>query len=185
VNRLLVLAVALLPFVYGQEKQVSIDPAATEIHWILPGNVHTVHGTFKLKRGQLRFNPETGAASGELVADATSGESGSKDRDSKMHSSVIESQKYSEIVFMPDKVIGAVNLAGESTVQIHGRFRIHGTEQEATLPATTHIEGTRIKATLHFPIPYVQWKMKNPSNFLFRVNPAVDIEIQAVGTIAP
>jgi len=183
-NRLLSVLV-FLPFVYGAEKQVVVDPAATEVHWTLPGNLHTVHGTFKLKRGQVRFDPATGAASGELVVDATSGESGNKDRDGRMHSSIIESQKYSEITFVPDKIIGTVNLAGDSTVQIHGAFRIHGAEKEATLAAQTHIEGQQLKATLHFPIPYVQWKMKNPSNFLFRVNAVVDIDIQAAGTVSP
>jgi len=181
----LLCSLVLMPLAYGAEMQVVLDPASTEVHWTLPGNLHTVHGTFKLKRGQVRFDPATGAASGELVVDATSGESGNKERDGRMHSSIIESQKYSEIAFIPDKVIGAVNLAGDSAVQIHGAFRIHGTQKEATLAAQTHIEGQQMKATLHFPIPYVQWQMKNPSNFLFRVNAVVDIAIQAAGTVSP
>lgn len=181
----LLFAVSVAPFVFAQERQVTINPAATEVHWILSGNVHTVHGTFKLKRGEVRFDPATGAASGELVVDALSGESGNSDRDSRMHKAIIESQKFSDIVFLPDRVVGAVNLAGDSTVQLHGRFHIHGVEKEASLPLQTHIEGKQIKATLHFPIPYVQWQMKNPSNFLLRVSPVVDIDIQAGGTITP
>jgi polyisoprenoid-binding protein YceI len=184
-NRYLFCAVVAAQLAAAQELQVAIDPATTEVHWTLSGNVHTVHGTFKVKRGQIRFDPATGTASGELVVDAASGESGNKDRDRRMHTSIIESEKYTEIAFVPDKILGPINLAGDSALQIHGRFRIHGAEREATLPAQTHFAGKQMTATLHFPVPYVQWQIKNPSNFLFRVSPMVDIDIQAVGTVTP
>ena len=35
----------------------------------------------------------------------------------------------------------------------------------------------------NFVIPYVQWGMKNPSNFLLKVNDKVEIRVQAVGRI--
>src|SRR5579871_5524336 len=53
------------------EMRLALDPAATPVHYILADPLHTVHGAFKLLRGTIVFDPETGAASGELVVDAT------------------------------------------------------------------------------------------------------------------
>ena len=97
----------------GQELSVHLDPASTKIEWTLGDVLHTVKGTFKLKRGDLTFDPSTGKAAGALVVDATSGESGSGARDGRMHRNVLESGKYPEITFVPDRVIGKVNLEGE------------------------------------------------------------------------
>ena len=43
--------------------------------------MHTVHGTFQLRRGAIRFDPASGQASGEIVIDLASGQSGNKWRD--------------------------------------------------------------------------------------------------------
>ena len=45
--------------------------------------------TFRLKRGSIQFDNATGAASGELVVDSASGESGSDGRDKKMHKDIL------------------------------------------------------------------------------------------------
>jgi len=37
--------------------------------------------------------------------------------------------------------------------------------------------------TTHIEIPYVQWGLKNPSNFLLRVSDKVAIEIEATGHV--
>ena len=37
--------------------------------------------------------------------------------------------------------------------------------------------------TTHIEIPYVQWGLKNPSNFLLRVKDKVVIEIEATGRV--
>ena len=114
----------------------SIDPAQTKVEFTLGSLLHTVHGTFQLKRGTLRFDPQSGKASGELVVDATSGESGSPARDKRMHASILESAKYPEITFRPDRVDGKVAAEGKSQVQLHGMFAIHGAEHEILLPVT-------------------------------------------------
>jgi polyisoprenoid-binding protein YceI len=162
-----------------------VDAAATPVTFILSDPLHTVHGTFKLKSGTIVFDPEGGAASGELVVDATSGDSGSNGRDSRMHKNILESAKYPDIVFTPDRVEGKVALDGDSEVTVHGMFRIHGVDHEVTLPAKTHITGDKVSADIRFPVPYVKWGMKNPSTFILRVGDTVQIEIHAVGQLSP
>jgi hypothetical protein len=46
------------------------------VEYKLGAVLHTVEGTFALKRGHFSFDPESGRAAGELVVDATSGQSG-------------------------------------------------------------------------------------------------------------
>ncbi len=166
------------------EMRLALDPAATPVHYILADPLHTVHGAFKLLRGTIVFDPETGAASGELVVDATSGQSGSNGRDSRMHKSVLESAKYPEIVFKPDRVEGKVALEGDSEVSVHGVFRIHGADHEITVQAKTHFAGDKVTAEIRFPVPYVKWGMKDPSNFMLHVGNTVQIEIDAVGRLS-
>jgi hypothetical protein len=68
----------------AQKVTVHLDPATTEIHWTLSGSLHTTHGTFRLKSGEITLDPSTGAATGELLVDLASGESGDQSRDAKM-----------------------------------------------------------------------------------------------------
>ena len=88
----------------SQPRPFAVDAGQTKVEFSLGGTLHTVHGDFRLKRGTLSFDPQSGKASGELVVDATSGESGSAARDSRMHKNVLESQKYGEVSFVPDRV---------------------------------------------------------------------------------
>jgi polyisoprenoid-binding protein YceI len=142
--------------------------------------LHTVHGNFQLKRGTLSFDPQSGKASGELVVDATSGESGSPARDKRMHASILESAKYPEISFRPDRVDGRVATEGKSQVQLHGTFAIHGSEHEIVLPATVEAAAGQYSVNATFEVPYVKWGMKNPSTLMLRVSDKVEITIQTV-----
>src|ERR1043165_9533826 len=69
------------PRVAAQEMVLDLDAAQGEVKFTLPDVVHTVHGTFKLKSGTVRFDSATGKASGEVVVDVASGNSGSPARD--------------------------------------------------------------------------------------------------------
>lgn len=177
-------AVFLATAARAEEMSVQFDPAQTRVEWTLGSVMHTVHGTFKLKRGSVRFDPASGNASGELVVDATSGESGSGARDGRMHKNVLESQKYPDIVFRPQHVEGKVAPQGTSQVQVHGVFEIHGASHEMTVPTQVQISGDRMTADLSFPVPYIQWGLKNPSTLFLRVDDKVQIRIQAAASIA-
>jgi polyisoprenoid-binding protein YceI len=112
---------------------------------------------------------------------ALSGESGSGARDSRMHKNILESAKFADITFAPDRVEGKVNLQGDSEVRLHGQFTIHGGTHEITMNVKSHMEQQRLTASITFPVPYVQWGMKNPSTMFLRVNNTVEIAIQAAG----
>ncbi len=85
---------------------LGIDPVQSKVHWTLGTTAHTVHGSFAFKKGNLQLDTSTGKASGDIVVDATSGNSGNDSRDKKMHKEVLESGQYAEVVFRPDRVEG-------------------------------------------------------------------------------
>ena len=55
---------------------LEIDPAKTLIEFRLPGALHATHGKFKLVHGTIKADLATGEASGSIVVDARSGDSG-------------------------------------------------------------------------------------------------------------
>jgi polyisoprenoid-binding protein YceI len=166
--------------VLSQPKPFAIDPAQTKVEFTLGSLLHTVHGDFHLKRGTLSFDPQSGKASGEIVVDATSGQSGSPARDRRMHAAILESAKYPEIAFRPDRVDGNVAPQGKSVAQLHGVFAIHGAEHEILLPITVDAAAGQYTVDGIFEVPYVSWGMKNPSTLLLRVNDKVEIAIHTV-----
>jgi polyisoprenoid-binding protein YceI len=167
----------------NRSMKVVFDPAHTEIHWKLSG-LHPVHGTFKLKSGEFLFNPKTGVAEGEILVDATTGESGNTARDKRMQDEVLESNRYPAIFYHPTEIKGPFK-AGEGTQDLtaEGTFNIHGADHPLELPLKVQINADTVTATTRFTVPYVEWGMKNPSRLLLRVGKQVEIEVTAKGTI--
>lgn len=136
-----------------------------------------------MDRGSMSVDIGSGKVGGEIVVDAKSGDSGNGMRDRKMYREVLESDRYPEITFRPDRVDGTVSPQGKSSVRVHGIFAIHGAEHELTVPAQVEMFPDRWTAVLRFSIPYVRWGMKNPSTLFLRVNESVDIDVNAAGTV--
>ena len=165
------------------ETVLTLDPAQSRVHWTVDSTLHTVHGTFGLTRGMVQFDPETGKASGEFIVSAPSGESGDRSRDARMHKEILESTKYPEVIFRPTQIEGRVARSGASNVKVHGIFSIHGSDHE--LAAMVHVEMSpdRWKGSCTFDVPYIAWGIKNPSNFLLKVKPVVNVEMETAGSI--
>jgi polyisoprenoid-binding protein YceI len=161
----------------------TVDPAQSSMHWALGSTLHTVHGAFALKSGNFQLDPATGRASGEIVVDAASGRSGNEGRDGKMHKEVLESNRFGEITFRPDSIAGKVETQGDSAVQVHGTFVLHGSEHELTVPVQANLSGDRWSGSAKFSIPFIQWGLKNPSTWLLKVQHSVAIELELKGTI--
>jgi polyisoprenoid-binding protein YceI len=179
----LVILIGHLAPAQNRGMKVVLDPAQTEIRWKLSG-LHSVHGTFKLKSGEFLFNPKTGLAEGEILVDATTGESGNATRDKRMQDEVLESNRYPAIFYHPTEIKGPFKV-GEGTQDLigEGTFNIHGADHPLELPLKVQISADTVTATSRFTVPYVDWGMKNPSKFLLRVGKQVEIEVSAKGTI--
>jgi len=167
----------------AQDAEYQLDSTQTSVKFTLGDVLHTVHGTFKLKEGKLQISPD-GKTAGQIIVDATSGDSGSGMRDRKMHKEVLESARYPEITFRPDHIDGPVAASGKSSVTVHGMFGIHGVDREISVPAQVEINADRWTATVHFTIPYQKWGLKNPSTLFLRVSDTVEIDLLAAGTVA-
>jgi polyisoprenoid-binding protein YceI len=179
----ILLFLALSVTAAAADYHLELAPQTTKINWTLGDVLHTVHGTFKLKSGDIHFDPESGKANGEVIVDVTTGDSGSAARDGRMHKNVLESAKYPEASFAPDRVEGKVEPAGTSSVKLHGTFKIHGAAHEITVPVQVTTRENRLTASLKFDLPYVAWGMKDPSTFILKVNKSVELEIEAAGRV--
>ena len=179
------LCIGLVTPAGAQEMVLRSDAAQMAADFTLSDVLHTVHGSFQGKRGEIHFDPASGKVSGEIVFDAATGHSGSDARDRKMYKDVLESGRYPEISFRPDRVDGKVFASGASAVQIHGMFGIHGAEHEITMPVAVKLAADHWEASAHFQVPYVKWGLKNPSILFLRVGDTVNIDFRAAGSLVP
>ena len=166
-----------------REIVLEIDPAQSKVHWTLGSSLHTVHGSFAFKKGTLQLDTSTGKASGEIVVDATSGISGNDSRDKKMHREVLESGRYAEVIFRPERVEGKITPQGIFTVQVNGFFVLHGREHELTVPVQAELAGDHWTGSAKFNVPFIDWGLKNPANFFLKVNHAVEIDLELKGSL--
>jgi polyisoprenoid-binding protein YceI len=187
VKKILCTVIAILPargvVAQAQDSVLRLVPQRSSVSFTLGDVLHTVRGTFKLKRGELHLDRTTNKLTGEIVVDAKSGDSGSGMRDRKMHREVLESDRFPEIAFRPDRVEGTVPAQGKSSVRVHGIFNIHGSDHELTVPAEVEMFPDHWTATLHFAVPYVNWGIKNPSTLFLKVSESVDIDLTAMGSV--
>jgi polyisoprenoid-binding protein YceI len=167
----------------ASEIVLGIDPAKSNVHWTLESTVHTVHGSFAIKKGTLQLDTSTGKARGEIIVDAASGNSGNDSRDKKMHKEVLESGRYAEVIFRPDRVEGKIPPQGPFTVNVHGLLVLHGSEHELSVPAKAELAGDHWTGSAKFNVPFIDWGLKNPSSFFLKVNHAVEIELEMKGTL--
>jgi polyisoprenoid-binding protein YceI len=169
--------------VFATQYTLELKPENTKIQWTLGDVLHTVNGTFNLKRGSVDFDTDPGESSGQVVVDVTSGNSGSEARDRRMHANVLESSKFPEAIFVPDRTEGTLAVPGTSNIKLHGMFTIHGATHEMWMNVATKATTEQVHATFTFDVPYVQWGMKDPSNFLLKVNKTVRVSIEVGGKL--
>jgi polyisoprenoid-binding protein YceI len=165
------------------EIQLSLDPAQSKLNWTVDSTLHMVHGNFNIKQGTVRFDPETGKASGEIVVYVTSGETGNASRDEKMHKEVLQSAKYPEAIFKPTQIEGHVASTGPSDVKLHGTLNLHGADHEIVALVHSDLSNDHWTATAKFEIPFIQWGLKDPSTFLLKVKPTVNADLNLSGSL--
>jgi polyisoprenoid-binding protein YceI len=179
---LLILAAAAA-LAHAQEQTLALDVGASRVAFHLDATLHSVEGTMKVTRGEIRFDLTSGAADGEIVIDATSADTGNRGRDEKLHREVLESATYPEIVFRPRAVTADVDGRGAGAVTLTGAVAIHGGEHEMSVTAAVARDDDAVRATGTLVVPYVAWGMKDPSVFVLRVAKQVEVSFTAVGAL--
>jgi polyisoprenoid-binding protein YceI len=162
-----------------------LDPDATRIHFDVDSTLHRVEGTARLVAGELRFDTDGGEVSGRVEIDARSLETGNGMRDDALHEDVLESERFPRMTFVPERADVVRREDGEADVRISGRIDIHGGEHPLVVPARVSVEGDRVEISARFPIPYVEWGMEDPGNFLLSVDDVVNVEVETVGRMSP
>jgi polyisoprenoid-binding protein YceI len=174
----------LISNAYAQEMTFQLNPEQSRVQFTLGATFHEVHGSFQLKGGTIHFNPATGEASGSLIVDATSGNTGNERRDRRMHRQILEDQKYPEIVFAPRHVSGKLAPQGTSQMELEGLLSLHGEQHPMTFALPVQVKQAQASAEVHFILPYMKWGLKNPSTFILRVSDKVTIDVHAVGRLS-
>jgi len=162
--------------------QLFLDPAQSKVHYTVDSTLHTVHGTFNVKSGTMTLDPASGKAGGEVVVYATSGDSGNSSRDERMHKEILETKKYPDATFRPTQVEGAVALTGTSDVKVKGTINLHGQDHDVVALVHAEMAADHWKGTAKFDVPYIQWGIKDPSNWSLKVKPVVNVELDMAGT---
>jgi polyisoprenoid-binding protein YceI len=166
----------------AHEIALTLDPAQTKLHFSVDSTLHMVHGTFAVKSGSLQFDPQTGKASGAIVVNAVSGETGNNSRDQRMHKEILETWKFAEATFRPTQIDGQVSLTAPSDFKVKGLITLHGTDHELVADVHSEFTGDHWKGTAKFDVPYTKWGIKDPSNFLLKVKPVVNVELELAGS---
>jgi polyisoprenoid-binding protein YceI len=175
---------AILPAALPAEPlTLTLDPASTEVTFLLGATGHDVHGILHLSSGQIGFDSEAGTAWGEIALDARRAESGNAKRDKAMHRKVLESETHPLISFRAERLDGAVAPEGESSFRIVGTVTLLGVEHPLELPVVARVEGGQVDATATFPVPYVEWGLHNPSMMVLRVAKSVDVSVHVRGSL--
>ena len=165
------------------QNKLTLDTTRSEVHFTLTDTLHVVHGTFHIQQGDISFDPATGKASGSIVVDALSGQSGNSMRDHRMTNDELKAADFKTITFAPTHFTGTFNSTGDSTVAVHGTFTLLGTPHEIDVPMQVQVNGDQLHAIGTFAVPYIQWGLKDPSTFMIKVNKEVQIDLSLMGTL--
>jgi polyisoprenoid-binding protein YceI len=182
---LLALPLFLASGAFAQQQTFKIDPQASQVAFTLADVLHTVKGLFHVQSGTVDFDRSAPKISGSVVVAAGSGKSGNDTRDKRMTNDILDAPHFTDVSFVPRSYQGTLAPTGDSTIQVTGTFTLHGTPHELTVPMEVHMDGTKCTVKTHFKVPYVQWGVKDPSNFVLRVGREVDIDLILVGSLAP
>ena len=170
----------------SQTISVQLDPARTAIHFTSGTFLHRVHGSMQLKGGLFAYDPATGVAQGQIIVDAESVKTGDAKLDERIQKEALESGKYPEIFFHPEKSSGTI--AGTSTsMELSGSFTIHGSDHAMKAAVTRSGPEDDPMLTTTFSVPYTDWGMRNISSW-WMPSKTIEVTVEAHGkveTLAP
>ena len=171
--------------VRAESGELELAPDKTQIHFELGATLHSVEGTLRLVRGDLRFDTTSGRADGSLVIDARSAETGIARRDHTLHEEVLESERYPEIVFTAERIELTRSSPERGEVVVSGRVTLRGEEHPLRIPAHLERVDDDIHITSTFKVPYVAWGLRDVSNWVLHVDDEVVVHVDENASYRP
>ena len=171
------------PAASAEERVLILEPERTSVTFTVKATGHDVDGVLALQSGQIRFDPDTGAVSGQVTLDLRRAQTGNRLRDREMRQSVFETERFPHVVFRPSRMLGALQPSAVSDIVLVGVVVMHGTEHAFSLPVKARLDGESVSAEAVFDIPYVAWGMRNPSLLFLRVAPAVAVTVKTEASL--
>lgn len=178
----LLMLVALVA-VGAEPVELELDAAASTAAFTLGATLHTVHGEVPITAGRLRFDPDGGEASGEVVLDARGAVTGDDKRDEKMHDKVLRSDDFPHLVFRLDRVDGTLPVEGAGELRLIGSLELLGEAHDVVIPASVSRHGDTVEGHAEVSVPYVAWGLEDPSVFVLRVDKEILVELDVRGTL--
>ena len=164
--------------------KLHLDPAQSQVSVRFSATLQSVSGRLGPAEGTIEFDPATGEATGEVRMDFTEASTGVGRRDRKMHTRILETDRYPGAVFHLERVDLANTLhQGDNDVQLRGTVDFHGSSHLVTFPATVTVRGGQVRAKGWLEVPYIAWGIRDPSFFLLRVAKVVTVEIDVAGQL--
>lgn len=174
---------AAVPAATAAPQVLTLHPEGTKVSFVLEATGHDVEGLLVLKSGVVRFDPATGEASGELVVDLATADTGNKSRDKTMHQEVLEDAKYPVATFRASRFQGSVPQQGDAEVVLEGVMNLHGADHPMKLVGKLHAGDGKLAAEVDVPVPFVEWGLHDPSWFVLKVAKVVKVHVHAEGDV--
>jgi len=168
-----------------ERRALELVPDKTQIHFELGATLHSVEGTLHLVRGSLHFDTTSGRADGSIEIDARSADTGIARRDRTLHTEVLESERYPEILFTAERIELSRSAPERGEVVLSGRVKLHGDEHPLSIPAHLERVDDDIRVTSTFKVPYVAWGLRDVSNFVLHVDDEVVVHVDAAARYRP
>jgi polyisoprenoid-binding protein YceI len=178
------LGILLMSAAQAQHQTFNVNPETSEVKITLNTTHEVVHGAFHIQSGSIGFDRSAAKMSGLVVVLAGSGKTGNGGRDKRMNKEILQVDQHTAVSFEPKSYVGAIAPSGDSTIQVTGIFTLLDTPHEITIPILVHLGGATTTVKAHFPVPYIQWGLKDPSLLFWKADKEVEIDLLLTGQIS-
>jgi polyisoprenoid-binding protein YceI len=166
----------------GALVRYAVDGNRSSAGFSLEATLHTVHGrTGSVAGGFTRpEQPAPGGfpVEGRIVVDARSLDSGNGTRDRRMRGEILAVDRYPEIVFVPTGASGTIASFApgtSATFDLMGNLTIRGVTRPVTLAVSASFTEGGLVADGKGTILFRDFGVPDPSNFLLRVKPELEL----------
>ena len=155
-----------------------VDAAKSEIAWELDASLRGVRSRTRSLSGTAKVVEagEDGVVlEGRLEIDAASFETGSARRDRTLREDSLATGKHPSIVFSPHRIFRISSWAEDEALAIEGDLSIRGVTQAVRIPVTLTRRGQRLVVEGTTRLLWADYGVPDPSSFLYRVRPEVQV----------